>query len=161
MKDLFNKIKTWRKEHSMYFILLTIAECLLSMIATLSFISTDSLSYNDSLLIKTIGIEKLLESIYSSTWWALILLLLFFISLFSIMVLIYKKEEYMVLTLGCWIELLILSINIGAPIKDNLMNLVLFAPIFVLNIIAMSKEKNCLKEASNQQIKKTKKKTSK
>jgi hypothetical protein len=155
------KIKAWGNEHSMYFIILTIAEVILSTVATLSFISTDSLSYEDSILINTFGIEKLLESIYSSTWWALILLLLFFIALFSVMELIYKKEEYMTLSIGCWIELLILSINIGNPIKDTLMNLMLFAPIFVLNIIAIVKEKNCLKQQNNEQEKKTKKKTSK
>ena len=139
MKNLF-------KEHSPYFIILTLGETIVSIIATLSFIYTDSLTYSKSLIIQAMGIEKLLESMYTSTWWALVLLLLFFVSLFSIMTIIYKDLKYYTISFGCLIELLILSINLANPIKYTLMNVMIFIPIIVLNIIAYNYEKKKLQE---------------
>lgn len=139
MKKLF-------KEHSPYFIILVVCETIVSIIATLSFIYTDSLTYSNSLIIKAMGLEKLLESMYTSTWWALILLLLFFVSLFSIMTIMYKDLKYYTISFGCLIELLILSINLANPIKYTLMNIMIFIPVIVLNIIAYIYEKKKLEE---------------
>ena len=141
------------KEHSPYLILLTLAEILLSVVATLSFVYTDSLQYSDSAIISG-GVEKLLETVYSSTWWALILFLLFFIALFAFMSIIYKKLEYLTISIGCWVEMLILSINVGNNLKELLINLLLFIPIFILNIIAYKTEKNKLNTKTKKVTKK-------
>ena len=146
-------IKKLFKEHSPYLILLTLAEILLSVVATLSFVYTDSLQYSDSAIISG-GVEKLLETIYSSTWWALILFLLFFIALFAFMSIIYKKLEYLTISIGCWVEMLILSINVGNDLKELLINLLLFIPIFILNIIAYKTEKNKLNTKTKKVTKK-------
>ena len=150
MKDLI-------KNNSIYLIVLAIAESIISIIATLSFVYTDSLTYSKSLLIQMMGIEKLLEAMYTSTWWALVLLLLFFVALFSIMTIIYKDLKYMTLSIGCTIELFILSINLTKPITDILLNVLIFIPIFVLNIIAYRNESNKIKESTNIKKKKTSK----
>ena len=136
-------IKKLFKEHSPYLLLLTFAEIILSVFATVSFVYTDSLQYSDSAIL-TSGVEKLLETVYSSTWWALILFLLFFIALFAVMTIIYKKLEYLTISIGCWVEMIILSINIGNDLKELLINLLLFVPIFILNIIAYRTEKEKL-----------------
>ncbi len=146
-------IKKLFKEHSPYLILLTLAEILLSVVATLSFVYTDSLQYSDSAIISG-GVEKLLETVYSSTWWALILFLLFFIALFAFMSIIYKKLEYLTISIGCWVEMLILSINVGNDLKELLINLLLFIPIFILNIIAYKTEKNKLNTKTKKVTKK-------
>ena len=150
MKDLI-------KNNSIYLIVLAIAESIISIIATLSFVYTDSLTYSKSLLIQMMGIEKLLEAMYTSTWWALILLLLFFVALFSIMTIIYKDLKYMTLSIGCTIELFILSINLTKPITDILLNVLIFIPIFVLNIIAYRNESKKIKESINIKKKKASK----
>ena len=150
MKDLI-------KNNSIYLIVLAIAESIISIIATLSFVYTDSLTYSKSLLIQMMGIEKLLEAMYTSTWWALVLLLLFFVALFSIMTIIYKDLKYMTLSIGCTIELFILSINLTKPITDILLNVLIFIPIFVLNIIAYRNESNKIKESTNIKKKKASK----
>ncbi len=150
MKDLI-------KNNSIYLIVLAVAESIISIIATLSFVYTDSLTYSKSLLIQMMGIEKLLEAMYTSTWWALVLLLLFFVALFSIMTIIYKDLKYMTLSIGCTIELFILSINLTKPITDILLNVLIFIPIFVLNIIAYRNESNKIKESTNIKKKKTSK----
>ena len=146
-------IKKLFKEHSPYLVLLTLAEILLSIVATLSFVYTDSLQYSDSAIISG-SVEKLLETVYSSTWWALILFLLFFIALFAFMSIIYKKLEYLTISIGCWVEMLILSINVGNDLKELLINLLLFIPIFILNIIAYKTEKNKLNTKTKKVTKK-------
>ena len=134
-------IKSLFKEHSPYLLFLTLGEVILSIIATMSFVYSDSLQYSDSAILSN-GVEKLLETLYSSTWWALILFLLFFIALFAVMTIIYKKLEYLTISIGCWVEMLILSINVGNDLKELAINLLLFIPIFILNIIAYRTEKN-------------------
>ena len=146
-------IKKLFKEHSPYLIFLTLGEILLSIVATLSFVYTDSLQYSDSAFISG-GVEKLLETVYSSTWWALILFLLFFIALFAIISIIYKKLEYLTISIGCWVEMLILSINVGNDLKELLINLLLFIPIFILNIIAYKTEKDKLNTKTKKVTKK-------
>ncbi len=145
------------KENSLYLVGLAIAESILSVIATLSFVYTDSLTYSKSLVIQMLGIEKLLETMYTSTWWALVLLLIFFVALFSIMTLIYKDLKYMVISIGCTIELFLLSINLTRSIGEILLNILIFIPIFILNIIAYRNESKKINETNKHKKKKTSK----
>jgi hypothetical protein len=149
MKKLF-------KEHSPYMLFIALFESIISVLATISFVYTDSLTYSKSLVIQAMGIEKLLETMYTSTWWALVLLLVFFVALFAILTIIYKDLKFFGISFGCLVEMLILSINLTMPIKNILMNMLIFIPLFVLNIIAYKSEKKKLEES-----KITKKRTSK
>lgn len=137
------------KENSMYLIILTLVETIVSIVASISFIYTDSLTYSNSLLIQAMGIEKLLETMYTSTWWALVLLLLFFVALFELMTLLYRDLKYMTISIGCLIELCILSINLTRPISDIFLNMLIFVPIFILTVIAYKNEKKKLEELNN------------
>ena len=83
---------------------------------------------------------------YTSTWWALVLLLVFFVALFAILTIIYKDLKFFGISFGCLVEMLILSINLTMPIKNILMNMLIFIPLFVLNIIAYKSEKKKLEE---------------
>ncbi len=139
-------MKKLLKEHSPYMLFIAIAESIISVLATMSFVYTDSLTYSKSLVIQAIGIEKLLETMYTSTWWALVLLLVFFVALFAILTIIYKDLKFYGISFGCLVELLILSINLTAPIKNTLMNMLIFLPLFVLNVIAYRSEKKKLEE---------------
>lgn len=137
-----NYIKKIFKENSIYLIIVTILETILGIAMTLSFVYTDSLSYSDSLLIQSDGIQKLLENMYSSTYWALILLLLSFISIFSIVTLVFHKMEYEFISILCWFEMFILAINFTKSLTDNLAAIALFAPIIIICIISYHKEKD-------------------
>lgn len=137
-----NYIKKIFKENSIYLIIVTILETILGIAMTLSFVYTDSLSYSDSLLIQSDGIQKLLENMYSSTYWALILLLLSFISIFSIVTLVFHKMEYEFISILCWLEMFILAINFTKSLTDNLATIALFAPIIIICIISYHKEKD-------------------
>ena len=139
MKKLF-------KEHSPYMLFIALLESVVSVIATMSFVYTDSLTYEKSLVLQAMGIEKLLETMYTSTWWALVLLLVFFVALFAILTIIYKDLKFYGISFGCLVELLILSINLTAPIKNIFMNMLIFLPLFVLNVIAYKSEKAKLEE---------------
>lgn len=129
------------KEHSLYMIVLTVLTSILSLVATLSFVYTDSLNYEESVIMKTINIEKLLEGIYSSTWWAFILLLLFFIAAGNILCMIYKEMKFMGISFACWIEMMILAINLKNSLIDNLLLLLLYIPIIIIYVIVYKKEK--------------------
>ena len=142
------KLKEIIKKHSIYMWLLTICESLLSIICTLSFVYSDSLNYSDSLIFNELGIEKVLETMYSSTWWALILFLLSGIAITSITTMVYKKMEYMFIGIMMWVQMLILSINFQRSFTDNLMSLLLFVPIIILNVIAYKSEKNKIETKS-------------
>lgn len=115
---------------------LTIVEGIISIIAILSFVYSDSLSYSDSLVFKSIGVEKLLESIYSSTFWALILLLIALVTIFSLACLIYKKMEFQFISICLLFVLLILAINLKNSITSNIASALIFIPIIVMNIMA-------------------------
>lgn len=147
-----NKIKTLFKEHSPYLIILTLLEIILSIICTLAFVYSDSLTYNESLIFNALGVEKLLQTLYSSTWWALILLLLALIAIFSLTSIVYKKLEYLFISICSWFVMFILAINFTKPISDILSVLLLFIPILIINIIAYKTEK----EKLNKPIKTTK-----
>ena len=137
-------IKKVLKGHSPYLIFLAIAESIISIVCTLAFVYADTLSYQDSVVFEAIGLEKLLESIYSSTWWALILLTLAFIAIFTITGIVYKRLEYNFISMLLWGEMLILAIDIGKPSADFLSVLALFIPIIIINIIAYNDEKKRL-----------------
>ena len=139
MKKLF-------KNHSPYLLILTLAEIILSIISIEAFVYSDSLTYSDSLIYNAIGVEKLLESLYSSTFWALILFTIGFITICSITTIVYKKLDYLFMGILGWGMLLILGINIGNPIKDIITVLLLFIPIILINIIAYKTEKKKLEE---------------
>lgn len=140
-----NYIKKLFKENSIYLIIVTILETILSIVMTLSFVYTDSLNYSDSLVFQADGIQKLLQSMYSSTYWALILLLLSFIAIFSITTLIYHKMEYEFISILCWFEMFILAINFTKSLTDNLSTVALFIPIIIICIISYHKEKDKIK----------------
>ena len=90
-------------------------------------------------------IEKLLETMYSSTWLAFILFTLGFITIMTLTSIVYKKLEYLFISIMGWILMLLLAINIGNPLKDIAAVILLFIPIIVLNIIAYRTEKEKLK----------------
>lgn len=137
MKKLF-------KEHSPYLLFLTLAEIIISIISIEAFVYSDSLNYSDSLIYNALGIEKLLETIYSSTWWAFILCTLGFITICSITSIVYKKLEFLFMSISGWILMLLLAINVGNPIKDIISVILLFIPIIMINIIAYKTEKKKL-----------------
>lgn len=140
------KIKKLFKEHSPYLLILTLCEGLLSLVCTLSFIYSDSLSYDDSLIYNAIGVEKLLETLYSSTFWALLLLILAFIFVLNITCIKYKNLEHGFISICLWVLMFILSINLTKSLMDNLMTSLLFIPIIIINIVAYKTEESKLKK---------------
>lgn len=154
--NLGDKMKKIFKEHSPYLLFLTLVETILSVVCIEAFVYSDTLNYSDSLVYNAIGIEKLLESMYSSTWWALILFTLAFITICSITTLVYKKLDYLFMGILAWILMLILAINISKPLTDILVTLLLFIPIIIINIIAYKTEKTKL--SKNDKSKKTSRK---
>ncbi len=149
-------LKKLFKDNSPYLILLTLAESILSVVCTLAFVYSDTLSYADSQVFNALGIEKLLESIYSSTWWALILLLLTFIAILSIATIYLKKMDYLFIGILLWGEMLILAINLNNSLLDNLSIMALFIPIIIINIIAFKEQKKKLDIKPNKKNKASK-----
>lgn len=137
-------LKKLFKENSPYLVVLTLAEVILSVVCTLAFVYSDTLSYADSEIFSTLGVEKLLESIYSATWWALILLLLALIAILSIATIYLKKMDYHFISILLWGEMLILAINLNNSLIDNLSIIALFIPIIIINIIAFKNQKKRL-----------------
>lgn len=149
-------LKKLFKDNSPYLVLLTLAESILSVVCTLAFVYSDTLSYADSQVFNALGIEKLLESIYSSTWWALILLLLTFIAILSIATIYLKKMDYLFIGILLWGEMLILAINLNNSLLDNLSIMALFIPIIIINIIAFKEQKKKLEIKPNKKNKASK-----
>lgn len=144
-----NNIKKLFKEHSIYILIVAFLETILSVICTISFVYTDTLSYENSIVFESLDIEKLLESIYSSTWWALILFLLFFIACMTITSIVYKKLDYFFISIIGWFEMLILAINLNDTLANLGTKLLLFIPIIIINIIAYREEKKKLNKKTN------------
>jgi len=132
------------KENSMYLVILTIAEVILSIVCTLAFVYTDTLNYADSLIFNELGMQKLLQSIYSSTWWALILTILALIAILSITTLVFKKLEYLFIGILLWGEMFILTLDFNKSPKDLIFSALLILPIIIINIIVYKKEQEFL-----------------
>ena len=129
------------KENSIYLIVFTIFEMIISTVCTLAFVYTDTLNYADSLIFNELGMQKLLQSIYSSTWWALILTILALITIMSITTLVFKKLEYLFIGILLWVEMFILTLDFNKSPKDLFFSALLILPIIVINIIVYKKEK--------------------
>ena len=140
------------KENSKYLIVLTIAEIILSIVSTMAFVYSDSLSYADSVVYEGIGIDVLLQNLYSSTFWALILVCIALISIMSIATLVFKKMDYLFIGIMGWIYLFILSINLTKPIGDLLSTCAMFIPIIIINIICYKKEKEFIETKSRKKV---------
>jgi len=140
------------KENSKYLIILTIAEIILSIVSTMAFVYSDSLSYADSVVYEGIGIDVLLQNLYSSTFWALILVCIALISIMSIATLVFKKMDYLFIGIMGWIYLFILSINLTKPIGDILSTCAMFIPIIIINIICYKKEKEFIETKSRKKV---------
>ena len=155
-------IKKIFKENSLYLIILVIAEIILSTVCTLAFVYSDSLNYAQSIVYQSLGIELLLQNLYSSTFWALILVVLDIIVIFAVTSIVFKKLEYLFISVLGWVELFILSINFTKPINELLATSAMFIPIIIINIICYRKQKEKLfiQEAVKTEVKKktTKKK---
>ncbi len=136
------------KEHSPYLLFLCLAEIIITIVSIEAFVYSDSLTYSDSLIYTAIGIESLLESLYSSTFWAFILFTLGFITITSITSILFKKIEFLFMSILGWVLMLLLAINIGNPIKDILFVILLFIPIILINIIAYKTEKQRLEKGN-------------
>ena len=132
------------KNHSPYLVFLTLAEICLSVVCTIAFVYSDKLSFAESNVFQAIGVERLLEAMYSSTWWALILLLLAFIAIFSLATMLYRKLDYLFFAICCWIVMLVLAINLNNTLMDNLSVIMMGLPIIIINCIAYSTEKKRL-----------------
>ena len=139
-------MKKLLKENSIYLVVLTIVEIILSTICTIAFIYTDTLNYGDSLIFNALGIQKLLQTIYSSTWWALILMLLALIAIMSITTLVFKKLEYLFIGILLWVEMFILTLDFNKSPKDLFFSALLILPIIIINIIVYRREKEVLEK---------------
>lgn len=154
-------IKKLFREHSWYLLFLTLIEGILAVLVTLSFVYTDSLTYTASNILSGIGVDELLQTMYTSTWWALILLLLFFIVIFNLVTIVYKKIEFGFISICCIVAMMILAINLGNPITDIISKLALFIPIIGLSIIAYKTERDKLLELAEKKKEKEEKPTKK
>ena len=137
-------MKKLLKENSLYLVILTIAEIIISTICTLAFVYTDTLNYDDSLIFNALGMQKLLQTIYSSTWWALILTILALIAILSVTTLVFKKLEYLFIGICLWVEMFILTLDFNKSPKDLFFSMLLILPIIIINIIVYKKEKEFL-----------------
>ncbi len=140
-----NKLKDILKNNSPYLIFLAVVEAIISTICTIAFVYSDTLSYQESEIFQAMSLEKLLQSIYSSTWWALILLLLALIAILSISTIFLKKIDYLFISILLWIEMMILAIDLNKPLNDLISIIALFIPIIIVNIIAYTDQKKVLK----------------
>ena len=147
-------MKKLLKENSLYLVILTIVEIIISTICTLAFVYTDTLNYDDSLIFNALGMQKLLQTIYSSTWWALILTILALIAILSVTTLVFKKLEYLFIGILLWVEMFILTLDFNKSPKDLFFSMLLILPIIIINIIVYKKEKEFLdnKKTSKKQM---------
>lgn len=147
-------IKKLFRDHSAYLLILTLVEAFISIYVTLAFVYTDSLTYQSSNILTGLGVDELLQTMYTSTWWALILFLLAFIVIFNLVTIIYGKLEFAFMSISSWVIMMILAINVGNPIEDIITKLLLFIPIIIINIVAYKGEKNKIEKRLEEKSKK-------
>lgn len=132
MKKLF-------KEHSPFIIIFTIIEIIIAVIAIIAFVyddQTKALPFDD--------VRKLLQTIYSQTWWGLTLFSLGLSSILSVTSIIYKKLDYYFISIGLWIMLTILAINLNQKFTGILQTILLFIPIIIIKILCYQREKELI-----------------
>jgi hypothetical protein len=132
MRNLF-------KNHSIYILVICLVQIIISVIATVSLVYSETITFSDSSIFS--DVEKLLTTVYSQSWWALILFSLSFASLLTLAAIIYKKLEYEFLSIGCVVIMILPTINITSDIKDIIITAMLFIPIIIIKIIGYKTEK--------------------
>lgn len=127
------------KSHSPYIIFICVAQIILSIIATLALVYSDSLVFGNVDILN--DLENLITTVYSQSWWALILFSLSFASILTLAAIVYRKLEYEFLSIGCIGLMILPSINVGSKLSDILLTLLLFIPIIIIKIIGYRQEK--------------------
>jgi hypothetical protein len=101
------------------------------------------------MIFNALGIQKLLQTIYSSSWWALILTILALIAILSVTTLVFKKLEYLFIGICLWVEMFILTLDFNKSPKDLFFSTLLILPIIIINIIVYNKEKEVLNKKTS------------
>lgn len=133
------KLKKILKSHSPYILFVCIAQIILSIVATLALVYSDSKIFGDVAILN--DLERLITSIYSQSWWALILFSLSLASVLTLTAIVYKKLEYEFISIGCIFIMILPSINISSKASDVLLTILLFIPIIIIKIIGYKNEK--------------------
>lgn len=142
-------MKNILKEHSPYLIFLNGFEIVFSIISIISFVYRDLIEaawIND--------LSLLISNVYSQTWWGFVLLIIGLIAIFTLTCIVYKKLEYLFISIACWVLLFILAINLNNSFGDIIITSLLFIPIIIINIIAYKKEKEKINPTNKKNLSK-------
>jgi hypothetical protein len=129
------------KKRSKLFIVVIILESILTIWALIYFNYMDHLNYYESVASKTQNLALMIQNMFTSTWWALIILDLALITIFSLVAIIYRDLKFQFISICLWVILLILAINFKDTLRNNLATILIFIPIFTLNILAYKEQK--------------------
>ena len=132
-------MKKLLKEHSLYILIFTLLELIFAVIAIIGFVYEDVIDLSGFSDVAT-----LIENLYSQTWWGMILMSLSFSCILSITTIVYKKLDYYFISIGIWIMLAVIAINLNATLGSTLYTLILFIPIILIKIICYKQEKDKL-----------------
>ena len=137
MKDILHK-------NSKLILIILVLEIILSIYSLIYFGYVDRLSYLDAKTINDIAL--LIQNMYTSTWWALIIISVNLISIFTLVSVIYKKQEYHFISICLWIILFILALDFNNNFKINISTISIFIPIIIINMIAYFNQKSILRK---------------
>lgn len=132
-------MKKLLKSHSPYILFICVAQIIISIVATLALVYSDSKIFGDVAVLN--DLEKLITSVYSQSWWALILFSLSFASVLTLAAIVYKRLEYEFISIGCILIMILPSINISSKVSDIFLTTLLFIPIIIIKIIGYRQEK--------------------
>ena len=141
------------KGRSNFLVLTTALQLVLSLWAIIYFNFLNRLSFNESLLYEETNLSILIHDLFTREWWALIILAVSLATIFSLVTLIYQDLKFQFMNICMWVIIFLLAIDINDDIMRSASAIILFIPVFALNIYSYFDQKKINETKPNKKIK--------
>ena len=129
------------KNRSRFLILTVSLQSILSLWAIIYFNYLNRLTFSESILYNPTDLAVMIHDLYAENWWSLIILAVCLATIFSLVALVYKDLKFQFMAICMWVILFLLALDVNDTIMRSLTAIMLFAPVFALNVYSYFDQK--------------------
>jgi len=130
----------WEKRSK--FLILTVSlQLVLSLWAVVYFNFLNRMTFSESILYNPTDLAVLIYDLYTENWWSLIILAVCLATIFSLTALIYRDLKFQFMAICIWVVLFLLAIDVNDTVMRSMTAIILFIPVFGLNIFSYFDQK--------------------
>ena len=129
------------KNRSRFLFLTVSLQMVLSLWTIVYFNFLNRLTFHESMLYNPTELSVLIHDLYAENWWSLIILAVCLATIFSLVALVYKDLKFQFMGICIWVILLLLALDVNETIMRSMTGIILFIPVFALNIYSYFDQK--------------------